>query len=311
MTIRSHRVANSILAALGALAAAVCIVAPLYFGSHDWRVAYLPNVVVAVGQLTVGAALVGVYARTRKRNDLAPLQILVDQRIESDVIRLLEVIHSSFVEASPRHLPSVPLPVPELLERWRDAIPRLDLRRPCTLEPETPWSIYLTREVVTALEGLATTIGRFPRLLEKLVKPVVALEDDEFVSLLRHLRAFDANTTGQPPATLPGYYHWTPWTGPVLLENFTDRVQALVDAMRRRNDRPLLDEILWIDSIPPLWGSGMFDPQADAREARERAGIPPSTSAALIPVLCGAGAVALAAGVFRSGRSNRLFSTRR
>jgi hypothetical protein len=126
----------------------------------------------------------------------------------------------------------------------------------------------LPREVLGALDDLAALVARFPDLTEDVIEPLVELEvGDEFVTLLRHLPDNGPVDARGVPATLTPYFGWTSTAAPVVLKNFTLRVERLADVGAKASDgRPMFDEYSWIEVIPPLWGSGRHRPDEDARE---------------------------------------------
>jgi hypothetical protein len=239
----------------------------VFFGPHDWDT-YAPNVVVGLAELTVGAFLVGSYVRLRRRVKEARMRRLVDGQLFQAVARLLRVLQASYMEAAEHPAPSVPMTEEEVLTRWVADVQSLDLRRPTTLEPATRWATYLPREILSALNDLAVVISRFPDLTAHVVEPLLELEmDDEFIGLLRYLP--DSGPVNAPgvPSTL------TPYLGiserPVALEQFSATVQTLADATRTADGQSFFDEYSWMEVLPPLWGSGRFRPEEDARERAE------------------------------------------
>ncbi|MDQ3821707.1 MAG: hypothetical protein M3321_00500 [Actinomycetota bacterium] len=263
---------------LGIAAATVSIAAVgllVLVGPNEWAGAYVPNVTVAIAELTVGAALVGAYLRLRRRLRKARLQRMVDGQLFQAVSRLLATIQASYIEAAEHRAPSVPMTVDEVLDEWVDEVRVLDIRRPTTYEPATRWATYLPREVLGALDDLAALVARFPDLTEQVIEPLVELElDDEFVALLRYLPDNGPVTAPGVPATLTPYFHWTSTAAPIVLKAFAVRVRKLAElAEKAAEDRPLFDEYSWIDAIPPLWSSGRHRPEEDAREEAEAAGL--------------------------------------
>jgi len=255
----------TVAAGVVSLAAIVVVV---HFSSHDWKSDYAPNLAVAIAEVTVGAALVAGYLSIRRRVRKSHLQRLVDGQIFQAVARLLSVVQASYIEAAEKPVPSVPLTVREVLDRWRTEVKSLDLRRPTTHDSSVRWATYLPTEVLGALIDLASVVARFPDLTEEVIDPLVELEvHDDFVTLLRHLPDHGPTRAPGQPATLVSYFGWFPVAAPVALESFTARVKKLADLAEKRGaGRPLFDEYSWIDSIPPLWGSGRHRPEEDLRE---------------------------------------------
>jgi hypothetical protein len=241
---------------IGVLVAATALIVSVVFGSRDWRADYFPSVSIAVLELTLGAALVGGFLAWERRSRKARLSSMIANRVGRSLGRIVGVIQASYVESVPHRVPAPPMTVAELLDEWLKVITSLDLHRPSTLEPSATWAAYLRREVMEGLNELADTAARFTDLTDHLIEPIVALEDDDFVALLRHLPLYAERYQPHPPSTLPGYFGWTELAGPVLLRNFADRVLHLVKAAATPDDESLIDKLAWIPEIPPLWSSG-------------------------------------------------------